>query len=236
MAANPNTAASLETSEASNDRITIGGLSLKVFTPLPEEEEYVNSMMNKWYPSVEKESVATHAINSWTSVSSKYDPEKNFTNVTVNVTRVTLTNGKKRFIINISYSTVVDGKKVSNCQIPVPATHPFKSAKNLDWLECYCHGSTIGENSVTKIIVEQLLMSDKELSQELSIPSRLGPVLDRYSTKSDEDLEKLGRFAACEYLRALITTKSYLINVGRRKPYTLSSYRAYLLNVLSYWE
>lgn len=100
-------------------------------------------------------------------------------------------------------------------------------------------GSTIGTNSVTKIIVVQLLMNDEQLYQRLSmgqISSHLELVLNRYYAKSDEQLEKLGRFVACEYRNAIMTTKSYLINVDRRKHYTLSSYRAYMLNVLSYWE
>jgi hypothetical protein len=97
----------------------------------------------------------------------------------------------------------------------------------------------ISTNYVTKIIVAQLLMNDDQLYQGLSmgqISSHLELVLNRYYAKSDEQLEKLGRFAACEYRKAIMITKSYLINVGRRKPYTLSSYRTYLLNVLSYWE
>ena len=236
MTAKQKAVTSLETNEA---RINIGGISLKIVTPDPEEEEQVTRMIEEWYPAVKPGSESNHATNSWKSTSSKVNPKENFTNVTVNVTKVTLTNGKKRYDINLSYSTTVNDIKVPNDIFPVPETHPFRSAKDLDWFECYCWGSRIGTNSVTKIIVAQLLMNDEQLYQGLStgqISSHLELVLNRYYAKSDEQLEKLGRFAACEYRKAIMTTKSYLINVGRRKPYTLSSYRAYLLNVLSYWE
>ena len=82
------------------------GVRITVMKPDPQREALIDGMISELYPHVSQQ--IHHATNSWKSTSSKVNPEENFTNVTVNVAKVTLTNGKKRYDINLSYSTTVN--------------------------------------------------------------------------------------------------------------------------------